>query len=1082
MTQHIRVLAGQHVPTPFHAGARSHSRQRIVRCPDCRSGSAVPRLNRSSKKAFPLFALLLALQMQAMAAPMRALGGGRLACGTPHHASEAIVLHRQSSRLPSGVRPRLLDPVVDPVSHVDGIALIEATSEMWVPPQEFDLAGFAVSITPDGESATVQTARLPDPVPISESGVLLELEDDDSALIDLPFAFPFYGRTYRQVYVQSDGNLTFLFPEARSDPRTYTRAAFGPPRICPLFKDLDPSVGGSVRVDARSDSVTISWLEVPLYSEFGIGRAQTFQVTLGERGDVGFRYGDVDVPNAVVGTFTGIASSGVEVVDFSDADGAEIDSGNIVAEVFVEEQTLDEFAIAHAFYRQHEDAYDALVIFNDFHYRAGPYSFAHQFTVRNEVKGIGDYLLDYGTVFGSRRRLSSFVNMGPMSQYPVDPIEPIPSLLGDTMLSVLAHELGHRYLAYPTFHDPETGEASELLLGRQFAHWSFFLDSQGSVMEGNSIQDSGPAVSPRFVTGEPSQRYSKLDQYLMGLLDPSAVPSFFVVTSPTGVGRTPRGRGSSIGSAARSPEEGIEFNGVRKDVRVEDIVSELGPRRPDSTVAQRHFRHVFALVVPEGEEPKPESLETLAELRRNWVGFFETNAGSRASVATGVVQMLHLSTWPASGLVKGFTGSARIEIGAPLEEDFDVRLLLEPAIAEVPSAITIPAGETEATFEVTGLSEGIATFTAEAPVAGYSRAVTRLIVRDGLEGLEIESGQSKALHGIVGGTPATVRFRVRDENLVHYSGVGLEYCATGFEECPAAMSTTNPDGVAVMHWPFHTSAGTQELVTRLAGLPEISTETSAIVTLGAPALDASLGANAASGSIPSEGQGFAPGSLITLPGSGLAAEAAEYGTRLVSPGSDEDGEPLPPPRSLPRELVGSSVSLGGVAAPLVRIAPESATLQVPFGIVGDSAHVVVRTPFGTSPVIQIPIAPAQPGIFPGRIVAGNLDGPRSAFQPADDMPSAGGLIALYSTGLGAVSPPGRTGRPGLADPVQRVITPVKALIDGKAAAIAACALDTREVGVYEVVLRLPGDLQPGQHSVWLVVGGQASNRDTFESR
>ena len=183
-------------------------------------------------------------------------------------------------------------------------------------------------------------------------------------------------------------------------------------------------------------------------------------------------------------------------------------------------------------------------------------------------------------------------------------------------------------------------------------------------------------------------------------------------------------------------------------MRVEDIVLKEGPRRPDWTVAQRHFRHAFALVVAEGEQPKPQSLSTLQELRREWLAYFESNFGARASIANGVAKMLHLSTWPAAGLIAGSSGSAQVEIGAPLETDFDVHLRLDTAIATIPAVVTILAGEARVAFELEGLSPGTATLFAEAPVAGYSRAVTRLVVREDRVGLELEAGQPEQLYGV----------------------------------------------------------------------------------------------------------------------------------------------------------------------------------------------------------------------------------------------------------------------------------------------------------------------------------------------
>ena len=47
------------------------------------------------------------------------------------------------------------------------------------------------------------------------------------------------------------------------------------------------------------------------------------------------------------------------------------------------------------------------------------------------------------------------------------------------------------------------------------AHWSFFMDSDASVMEGNDIEDLGGGS---FRTVDAVRRYSRLDQYAMGLI------------------------------------------------------------------------------------------------------------------------------------------------------------------------------------------------------------------------------------------------------------------------------------------------------------------------------------------------------------------------------------------------------------------------------------------------------------------------------------------------------------------------------------------------------------------------------------
>ena len=133
-----------------------------------------------------------------------------------------------------------------------------------------------------------------------------------------------------------------------------------------------------------------------------------------------------------------------------------------------------------------------------------------------------------------------------IGKYPEDPLQ---KFLGEnSTVSVLGQEVGHRWLAYLEFRD-HTGARSEALLGRDQAHWSFFFDSDASVMEGNDIEDQGGGP---FRTTAAVKRFSRLDQYAMGLVSASQVPTFFYVENPTNVAGG-RERIRRPASACRSP-------------------------------------------------------------------------------------------------------------------------------------------------------------------------------------------------------------------------------------------------------------------------------------------------------------------------------------------------------------------------------------------------------------------------------------------------------------------------------------------------------------------------------------------------
>ncbi len=990
----------------------------------------------------------------------------KVACGNPRTAQEAIFLAQQrglseekerfSARAQTG-------PSVP--TSVDGIAIVEATHEVLSPPHPFDLAESLITITPEQDSFRVAVSTFPEGAPIPEEGTPLDLEDDDFKLVELPFGFPYYGSSHDSLFVNSDGNLTFVYPEASSRPRNYSRAAYGPARIAPLFRDLDPSRGGSVRVAATSEALTVAWHAVPLFTEGPVGDPQTFQVTIHRDGGIEFRYGDVNLLDAVVGLFSGQALSGFTAVDWSSVESELFDADSILAEVFVSDPVIDEFAIVHSFYRNHEDAYDTVIVFNDLDMDASDFSLAHAYTVRNEIRGIGEFIYDSGRRFGSPRRLSAFVNMGALSGYPTSPAAPIRGLPHSSMLTILAHEIGHRFLAYTPFKDPETGELSDALLGRQFAHWSFFLNSSASVLEGNAIRDNGEGASPRFETTAATQTYSLLDQYLMGLREPSEVPPTFLVTNPTSTT-------GSLGNASRTPEVGVEFDGVRKEVRVEDIIEAVGPRRPDTSVSQRQFRQAFVLLVDEGTQPKPESLRTLRQLRRWWLSFFDLHSESKASSSADLARMLHLSTWPAGGLLIGCTGSAQVMIAESRDTDLVVNLRLDGAIAEVPATVTIPAGEVLVEFEARGLESGTATLTAEAAEAGYDRLETRLVVRADATELSLEQLHFPEWYGVAGSRLSEpLDYRVRDENLVPYSGVELAFTVTGADAAEIQPSQTDAFGRAEIEWPLASSAGSQTLTATISGVPDSAVETQAVVSENPPAVMAALTANAASGETADGGRGFARGSLVTIYGNALGTEPSEADTILTFDNP-----------ALPVDLGLTSVHVAGVAVPLVKVSQTEITFQLPFQIPADAADIVVSSPFGRTDPVMIPLGPAQPGIFPDRVSGGA----RAAVVDPDNpgggvLPRAGGLLEVYGTGLGAVSPPGRTGRPGLSMPRQNVVAETEAWVDEQPVEVTMSALASFEAGVYVVTLDLPADLEPGDHTVKIAVGGHESNSVAFES-
>ena len=145
------------------------------------------------------------------------------------------------------------------------------------------------------------------------------------------------------------------------------------------------------------------------------------------------------------------------------------------------------------FYSEFGDSYDQLVFWTDTRVTDAD-TFAFESTVKNQIRGIGQSSVDLAAEYGSAGRLASVVLMDTLTKYPADPNQRVNG--ENTTLSLVAHETGHRWGATLRFRDG--GGSNDAWLGRQLAHWSFFTDSDASVIEGNEIEDSGGS----FRTGD----------------------------------------------------------------------------------------------------------------------------------------------------------------------------------------------------------------------------------------------------------------------------------------------------------------------------------------------------------------------------------------------------------------------------------------------------------------------------------------------------------------------------------------------------------------------------------------------------
>ena len=492
------------------------------------------------------------------------------------------------------------------------IAVLQDAGDLVIAPNQLDLRDVALRLTPnDSGGYDVSRVAFAFRQPL---GTPITMDDDDARQIALPFTFSFFGRPREHVFVNSDGNLTFGDGDIATTARSISRFLTGSPRVAPLFSDLDPSAGGRISTFGDDSAFTVTWCAVP---EYGTRQSATVQVTLHRAGPIDIQVSSrTTIREAVVGVSPG-ATTDFLPVDFG---GHQLIPGgsSALGERFTSTSDLDTVLVARRFLATHRDTFDNIVIFTD--EKLLNNAFAYEISVANHIRGLNLPVFDDSAEYGSAGRLQSLCNMDALSKYPDDPRQ---KFLGEnSTLSVMGQEIGHRWLAFLDFRD-HTGRVSQALLGRDAAHWSFFFDSDASVLEGNDIEDLGGGS---FRTVAAVQRYSLLDQYAMGLVDHTQVPPFFYVQNAT-ILAPPR-------TAASPPEVGVTFSGTRRDVRIEDVIAAVGPRVPSSAESPRVYRQAFVYIVSAGRAVDIRAIEKIDRIRMGWDQFLSAATDSRMTADT----------------------------------------------------------------------------------------------------------------------------------------------------------------------------------------------------------------------------------------------------------------------------------------------------------------------------------------------------------------------------------------------------------------------------------------------------------------
>jgi hypothetical protein len=533
-------------------------------------------------------------------------------------------------------------------SEFPNIAVIEADPAILLPGESFDLEGATITFTPtqNGFAYRSTSGALEFE---SSQGDRVNLNNDASLARTPSFRIPFYGRLFSTIFINENGYITFSTPsmfahfnpdggaDVFGTPTTaLSRFANIQPHIAVLWQDWDTSAGGGVSLLQMPDRLIITWDDVLLRG--GSLRA-TFQAVLFRTGLIKMSYRRVPATPGggfLVGISSGIINGAFgTLVDFS-AGSESIQTGAALeplAQAFGAHPAplIHRFSVARKFYKSYSDQFDQLLMFSNFEQDMNG-ALAFEGTARDSTVGIGlNPTFNGAFFFGSNGRLQGMANMNRLAIYPddlsciKDPRCLIPRHSTYSTLPLLAHETAHLWLAFVTFDDG--GFCSDLLRGRQIAHWNFFKHSDASIMEGNSWRDNNDGT---FTTTDRVIRFSALDQYVMGLRPPSEVSPFFLIGEPSGADLT----------RSSAPRIGVTVSGVRKNVTIQDVIECSGPRFPQNGItglnSSRMLRQAFILVVRQGTTPSLEELTKLETIRVASEPFFNSATEGRGSVSTSL--------------------------------------------------------------------------------------------------------------------------------------------------------------------------------------------------------------------------------------------------------------------------------------------------------------------------------------------------------------------------------------------------------------------------------------------------------------
>jgi hypothetical protein len=503
------------------------------------------------------------------------------------------------------------------------IAVIPANLRTLIPVNEFDLYAKKVSFIPvpsGGYTVQVSPGEVSD-----QRGTQPKQEKLD---FGSGFRFPFYGKKYSSVYIRKCGDLAF---EPTSGSCGDLVSAYSDaPRIIATNYPGSFCSPTNIYIQRASDHFTVTYdftYDCDYYSPRQFG---TFQINLFRNGTIEFlSKGSIYTGGS---SLTGISPGGLELkdvrmTDYSNTPSTQIDSHTAVFERFADVANIDFEALLQQFHNQYKDDYDFVTIFTDQFYtdRYYPNSGFEFLPVQNSTRGIGLPVFNYSEKFGNPR-LKSVILMDSADQLPDNPKDPL--LLTMNTLQLMGHLIGRTWAPYAGVvingkrkNDLVGQRPNTFYSGLPFSTqaWNFYMDTDASLLGGNEIKENGDGT---FTTIDATKRYSKLDQYLMGLIPATAVPPFFFVRADSA---DPR----------QAPRIGQTFSGQKVNLQINQVIEANNvPRTPSSETSQKQFKNAFIYFISAESTADSRQLAKIERIRTDWEKFFKAATNQHATIDT----------------------------------------------------------------------------------------------------------------------------------------------------------------------------------------------------------------------------------------------------------------------------------------------------------------------------------------------------------------------------------------------------------------------------------------------------------------